>query len=66
MSKFWDATKNWIKGDGGFDAVLKGVNWSGVGKVAGSYFLSDMGFTKGSPDQGGGYQGHLLVRQALQ
>lgn len=59
MSKFWDATKNWLKGDGGFDAVLEGVNWSGVGKVAGSYFLSDMGFTKGSPDQGGGYQGDI-------
>ena len=59
MSNFWNSTKNWIKGDGGFDAVLEGVNWSGVGKVAGSYFLSDMGFTKGAPDPGGGYQGSV-------
>lgn len=56
---FWEATKSWITGDGDFGAVLDGVNWSGVGKVAGSYFLSDMGFTQSAPDAGGGYKGDI-------
>ncbi len=73
---FWNTTKNWLFGTEGpagqsveFSDVLGSVNWPGVAGVAGSYFLSNSGFTQGSPDAGGGYRGDIpnytAVRQRV-
>lgn len=73
---FWNTTKNWLFGTEGpagqsveFSDVLGSVNWPGVAGVAGSYFLSNSGFTQSSPDAGGGYRGDIpnytAVRQRV-
>ncbi len=73
---FWNTTKDWLFGTEGpagqsveFSDVLGSVNWGGVAGVAGSYFLSNSGFTQSSPDAGGGYRGDIpnytAVRQRV-
>lgn len=66
---FWSNTVDWLTGDGSFDDVLGSVNWGGVGKLAGSYFLSKSSFGNSTPDVGGGYKGDIpnytAVRQRV-
>ena len=55
---FWSKTVDFFKGDATLGEVADTVNWSGVGNIAGSYFLN-RAFDSGGPDAGGGYQGDI-------
>lgn len=66
---WWSNTMDWLKGgDTSFNDVLKGVDWQGVGSLAGSYFLSNSSFANSGAPQTG-YQGtvprYTAVRQRV-
>ena len=69
---FWSKTVDWITGgDTTLKQVVDSVDpfWGGVGKLAGSYFLTKSSFGNSTPDVGGGYKGDIpnytAVRQRV-